>query len=66
MLHSEANAIPVHVSQLRQDTRSIAETPVLLVVPPEQIHVTDFVLINFGHSGEMWLQKWGRELEIVQ
>ena len=40
----------MHVSQFGQDASCTAETSVLLVIPPEEIHITNFVLINFGHS----------------
>lgn len=49
--HGEHTALPVHVSQLGQDASGTTEASVLLVIPPEQIHIANFVLINFGHSG---------------
>lgn len=49
--HGQHAAVPVHVGQLGQDAGGTTEASVLLVIPPEQIHIANFVLVNFGHSG---------------
>lgn len=50
------STIPVHVCQSCQHVRRLAKASVLLVVSPQEVHVTHFTLVLFDHVHQMILE----------